>query len=130
MKKAKGLVKKVYMAKNKGPIHGILEMQATKIADNYKMFALEKITEGTTVKYKKCQMDIAYIPNMKKSQWCRDITTKSHRGSVYVDCIWRDDKKKWEPVELNEDVKIPSMMEDLRKNIIEMEVSDSDSDDD
>lgn len=128
MKKAKGLVKKVYTAKTKGPIYGILEMHATKTADNYKMYALDTDTDskGKNI-YKKCQMDIAYIPDMKKSQWCKDITTKTHKGTVFVKCIWRDDKKKWEPLELK-DVKLPSLMEDIRKNIIEMEESDSDSD--
>lgn len=128
MKKAKALVKKVYVAKTNGPIYAVLEMKATKTADNYKLFAVEQVKVDSTTRLKKCQMDIAYIPNMEKSKWCRDITTDSHRGSVFVKCIWRDAKRKWEPLELKEDVKLPSLMEDIRKNIVEMEESDSDSD--
>jgi hypothetical protein len=130
MKKAKGLVKKVYVAKTNDPVYAVLEMIATKTSDNYKMFAFEQIKSGSSTKLKKCQMDIAYIPDIKKSKWCRDIITNSHRGSVFVKCIWRDEKRKWEPLELKDDVKLPSLMDDIRKNIVEMEQSDSDSDED
>ena len=105
-------------------------MKATTISDNYKLFAVEQVKVDSTHLLKKCQMDIAYIPSMEKSKWCRDITTNSHKGSVFVKCIWRDTKRKWEPLELKPDVKIPSLMEDIRKNIIEMEGSGSDSDSD
>ena len=40
-------------------------------------------------------------------------------------------KKKWEPLEeVTENVKIPTTMDDIRKELVEMEVVDSDSDDD
>jgi hypothetical protein len=125
--RSKRLIKKVFIAKHNKPIYAVLEMRATKIVDNYKMYAVEKINTGNNIKLKKCQMDIAYIPDISKSEWCRDITNKSHRGSVFVKCIWKDDKRKWEPLELQKNVKLPSLMEDIRKDIIEMEESDSDS---
>lgn len=127
--KSKSLVKRVFVAKTNDPVYAVLEMQATKTADNYKLFALEQIKDVDKVRFKKCQMDIAYIPNMKKSQWCRDITTASSNGRVFVNCIWRDDKRKWEPLELKFDVKLPSLIDDIRKNIVEMEGLDSDSED-
>ena len=130
MKKAKSILKKMYVAKTHEPIYAVLEMKATTTADNYKLFAVEEVKVDGTTRLKKCQMDIAYIANMNKSKWCRDITTDSHRGSVFVKCIWRDNKRKWEPLELKDDVKLPSLMEDIRKNIVEMEQSDSDSGDD
>jgi hypothetical protein len=128
MRKSKSLIKKVYVAKTNDPIYAVLEMKNTKTADNYKLFAVEQVVVGEAIRLKKCQMDIAYIPDMKKSNWCRDITTNSHKGSVFVRCIWREDKKKWEPLEVKGDVRLPSLMEDIRKYLIEMEESDSDSD--
>lgn len=127
--KSKGLIKRVFVARTNNPVHAVLEMQATKTADNYKLFALEQIKDADKLRFKKCQMDIAYIPNMKKSQWCRDITTASSNGCVFVKCIWRDDKRKWEPLELKTDVKLPSLIDDIRKDIVEMEGLDSDSED-
>lgn len=124
--KSRNIVKKVFVAKSDTPIYAILEMQPTKTADNYKLYALEKINEQK-VRYKKCQMDIAYIPNMQKSQWCRDITMASHTGYVFVKCIWRDNKKKWEPLEVVSNIKLPTLIDDIRKDIIELEKSDSES---
>ncbi len=127
-KKTRRLVKQVYMSSSDKPIHAILEMKLTDIVDIYNLFAVEKITDSGTVKLKKCKMDIAYISGIEKSAWCRDIINKSPKGSVFVKCIWRNDKKKWEPLEVNTQVKLPSLMDDIRKDLIEMEVSDSDSD--
>lgn len=123
--KSKNIVKNVFVAKNDSPVYAILEMQTTKTADNYKLFALEKLND---TKFKKCQMDIAYIPNMQKSQWCIDITNDSPTGCVFVKCIWRNDKKKWEPLCVQPDVKLPSLIDDIRKHIIEIEQSESDTD--
>lgn len=129
MIRSKALVKKVYVAKTNEPIYAVLEMKSTNTVDNYKLFAVEQVKDGSSIKLKKCQMDIAYIPNMERSRWCKDLITRSHRGSVFVKCVWRDDKRKWEPLDVKNDVKLPSLMEDIRKNIIEMEISDSDTDD-
>lgn len=128
MKKVDGIIKRIYIAKTAEPIFAVLEMKTTKTADNYKLFAVEQIKDKGDVRLKKCQMDIAYIANMEKSKWCREITTNSPKGSVFVKCVWRDDKRKWEPLEIA-DVKLPSLMDDIRKNIVEMEQSDSDTGD-
>lgn len=128
LQKSKNIVKKIYVANTSDPIYAILEMKSTNIPDIYKLFAVETVGTGSETRYKKCQMDIAYIPNIKISQWCRDITTKSHNGCVFVKCIWRDDKRKWEPIELKPDSKLPSLINDIRKHIVAMEQSDSDSD--
>jgi hypothetical protein len=127
--KSKALVKKTYVAKSSSkPIYAVLEMKGTNTVDNYKLFAVEQIKDGESIRLKKYQMDIAYIPDIEKSRWCKDIITSSHKGSVFVKCLWRDDKRKWEPLELKKDAKLPSLMEDIRKEIVEMELSDSDTD--
>ena len=130
MIKSKKIVKNVYVAKTDDPFYAVLEMKPTKIADNYKLFAVEQIKVGDVIKLKKHQMDIAYIADMNKSIWCRDITTDSHKGNVFVKCVWRHDKRKWEPIELVHNVRLPTLMDDILKNLVEMEVSDSDSDSD
>lgn len=128
LQKSKNIVKRVFVAKTDEPIYAVLEMQSTKIADNYKLYALEQVKDGTNTRLKKCPMDIAYIPNMEKSQWCRNITTSSAKGSVFVKCIWRDDKRKWEPIEQTVNVKLPTLIDDIRLNIVELEQQDSDTD--
>lgn len=128
LRRSKRLVKQVYVAKTSEPIYAILEMKATKTVDNYKMYAVDKVKKGGAVKLKKCQMDIAYIGSIDKSKWCRTIINNSQKGSVFVKCVWRDNVRKWEPLELEENVKFPSLMVDIMENIIEMEESDSDTD--
>lgn len=125
----KKLVKISYSAKTSDDIYAVLEMKATRIPDNYKMSALEVVEKKGRSLHKKFPMDIAYISDMKKSLWCRDITSNNSKGSVIVKCLWRNDKKKWEPIELS-DQKFPSLISDIRENLIEMEDSDSDSDSD
>jgi hypothetical protein len=127
MKKSKRLVKQVYMSNSDKPIYAILEMKLTDTVDIYNLFAVEKIEDKGSVKLKKCKMDIAYISGIERSTWCKDIINKSPKGSVFVKCIWRNDKRKWEPLEVAK-VNLPSLIEDIRKDLIEMEVDDSDSD--
>ena len=104
-------------------------MKATRIVDNYKMYAIEKVVENNVPRLKKYQLDIAYIPNIKKSKWCKDITVSSSKGSVLVKCIWKDDKRKWEPMEHVTDIKFPSDIDEIREKLIEIALSDSDSSD-
>lgn len=122
------LVKKTFIAKNDETIYAILEMKATNTVDNYKMYAVEKVIDDGRTKLKKYQMDIAYISSIKKSNWVRDIINNSSKGSVFVKCIWRDDKHKWEPLELAKNVRLPSLMDDILIKIMVMEESESDSD--
>jgi hypothetical protein len=91
------------------------------------MYAVEKVQNGGITKLRKYQMDIAYISSIKKSEWVRDIINDSPKGSVFVKCIWRDDKHKWEPLELVKNVRLPSLMDDILEKIHVMEESDSDS---
>ena len=124
------LTKTVFVAKTDSDIYAILEMKATKTADNYKLYAVDKVKIGGSIKLKKYQMDIAYVPDIETSEWCKDIFNHSNNGTVLVKCIWRDSKRKWQPLELCENVKLPSLMEDIRKSLVEIEESDSDSEDD
>lgn len=128
LKKSQRPVKNVFVAKTNEQIYAILGMRATKIADNYSLFAVEQIKNGDSSVLRKYPMDIAYIPDITKSNWCRKIMIDSQKDVVFVKCVWRHDKGKWEPLELK-DVKIPSLMEDIRKYLTVIEESDSESDD-
>lgn len=123
--KSKALVKKEFISKTSNDIYATLEMCSTLQPDNYKLFALETIIVNSQTKLKKCQMNIAFIPDIKKSVWCREIMNSNK--SVFVKCIWRHNKKKWEPLEVINDVKLPTLIDDIRKQLVEIEVDDTDS---
>jgi len=129
-RRIKSLIKKVYTSKTDKPIYAILEMKSTKTADNYKLFAVDEIKIDGVTRLKKCQMDIAYIPDMKCSLWCRKITTETPNGAVFVKCLWREDKKKWEPIEVKDNVRLPTTMDEIRNNLVEIEQSESEEEDD
>ena len=128
LKKSQRPVKTIFVAKTNEQFNAILGMRATKIADNYSLFAVEQVKNGEKTVLRKYPMDIAYIPDINKSNWCKKIMTDSQKDVVFVKCVWRHDKGKWEPLELK-DVKIPSLMEDIREYLTVIEESDSDSDD-
>jgi len=123
--KSKSLIKKEFISKTNNDIYAILEMCATLQPDNYKLFALETVTINAQTKLKKCQMNIAFIPDIKKSIWCREIMNSNK--IVFVKCIWRHNKKKWEPLEVVNDVKLPTLIDDIRKQLVEIEIDDTDS---
>ena len=130
LKKSQRPVKKVFVAKTNEQFYAILGMKTTKIADNYALFAVEQIknSDSPIPILRKYPMDIAYISDINKTNWCRKIMTDSQKDVVFVKCVWRHDKGKWEPLELK-DVKIPSLIEDIRKYLDVIEESDSESDD-
>jgi hypothetical protein len=121
--------KKTFIPKNNDPIYAVLEIKQTSIPDNYKLYAIDTVVINDLTRYKKIQLDIAYIPSIDKSNWCKNILSMSRttKKPVHVKCIWRDEKQKWEPIDVVE-VKIPSFMSDIKTNIIEIE-SDIISDD-
>ena len=63
---------------------------------------------------------------------CFDQTTifYSHlqKDNIFVKCIWRNDKKKFEPFEVA-DVKLPSLIDDIKKKMIEIEIDNTDDED-
>lgn len=126
-KKTPKLIKVVFTSKSSEPVYAVLQMKTTSIPDNYKMFALEEIDCDGYVKHKKFGMDIAYIPDIDKSIWCKDITNNSPKGTVMVKCLWVNEKKKWMPIELSNQ-KLPTSMNEIRKDLLEIEDSDSESD--
>jgi hypothetical protein len=124
------IINVTYISKTTEAIYANLQMKATDIPDNYKMYAFENIERDGRIRKKKFQMDIAYIPNMKKSKWCREITGNTSNGVVMVNCLWNNNKKKWEPMTLCKNIKVPTNMTEIRKYLLEMEDSGSDSDSD
>ena len=118
----------VFIAKSEDPIYAILEMKPTDTVDIYNLYAVEKVHVNGETKLRKKKMDIAFIPSIDKSIWCRKIITESPSSTVFVKCIWRNNKNKWEPIELNTKVKLPCLIDDIMKDFVEIIESDSDSD--
>jgi hypothetical protein len=105
-------------------IQAILRMEATPIPDNYDLYCVERVGKS---KLKKQKRDIAYIPDADKSKWLRDLFLNSSKPKL-MNCVWRDDRRKWEPMSVNKTAKFPTLASQLDKHLVEMEESDSESD--
>ena len=116
----------MFVAKTDSPINATLEMRPTEEPDVYKLSAIEKVTNNNVHKYKRYGLDIAFIPNMDRSHWCRDIMNKSPNKRVLVKCIFRNEKHKWEPIEVDHKTKLPTLIDEIKNELDEIEFSDSD----
>jgi hypothetical protein len=105
-------------------INAILRMETTPIPDNYDMYCVERVGKN---KLKKQKRDIAYIPNTEKSKWLRRLFDDESKPKL-MNCVWRENRRKWEPVSVNKTAKFPTLAAQLDKSLIEMEESDSESD--
>ena len=105
-------------------IKAILRMEPTPVPDNYDLYCVERISSN---KLKKQKRDIAYVPDVEKSKWLRELFVNNSKPKL-MNCVWRDDRRKWEPMSVNETAKFPTLASQLDKHLIAMEESDSESD--
>lgn len=105
-------------------IKAVLSMSSTSIPDNYELYCVERID---TNKIRKQKRDIAYIPDAEKSKWLRSLFDQDTKPKL-MNCVWRDERRKWEPISINTSAKIPTLSSKLDEYLIEVEESDSESD--
>lgn len=116
-----------YVPKTDDDIYVTFEMRKTAIADNYKLYSVEKTTKNNKEVYQAIKMDFAYIPSAICSSMCRSFTSKDDR--VLVKCKFLPSKGKWIPVELDKNRKMPTPKSDIENkiDIIVEEISEDES---
>lgn len=106
----KKIIRTVYVPKKgKKDDEYIFEMKKTEKIDVYKLMALETVMKDNKKLLKRVQICLAYIPNIARSQWCKETMEKSSE-SVLVNCIFHSEKCKWEPIAIST-AKKPSFVE-------------------
>lgn len=112
------ITKTVYIPKaGKKDESYVFEMKKTDSADVYKLNVVESVMKDTKTYMKRKQICLAYIPNMNRSKWCKEIMESSD-GNVLVNCKYYADKYKWEPVLISAS-KRPSFIDDFESKLIE-----------
>jgi len=106
-----------------GEIKAVLGMTPTSTPDNYDLYCVERV--GTN-KLRKQKRDIAYIPDAEKSKWLRSLFSVDPKPKL-MNCVWRDDRKKWEPMSVNTMAKLPSLSSKIDEHLVAVEESDSES---
>lgn len=115
-----------FISSTSDPVHATLEMKKTDTVDVYKLFSVEKTQKGIKNILMRKKMGIAYVPTLERSQWCRDTLSKAKKDSVLVKCLFHNREGKWEPVEVDEKSRFPTLFSDIDIEIVQ--VSDSDND--
>lgn len=74
------------------------EMKKTDKPDVYELFVVTLSSDKKKLKRQK--VGIALVPSKYRSDWCKK-TLDTSEGSVLVNCIYHDDKQKWEPTDIS-----------------------------
>jgi hypothetical protein len=115
-----------FISSTSDPVYAVLEMKKTDTADVYKLSSVEKTQKEHKKILMRKKMGIAYIPTMERSQWCRDALSKAKKSSILVKCLFHNRAGKWEPIEVDEKSRFPTLFSMIDVEIIQ--VSDSEED--
>ncbi len=108
----KKLVKTYYVPKEgTNELTYVFEMRKTDNTDVYTLSILKKIEKDSKKYWKIKQACLAYVPNMARSKWCKEII-EQYNGSVMVNCKFYPEKNKWEPINVSTESK-PSKVNDF-----------------
>ena len=104
----------------------VLEMKITDNPDVYKLYAVQKqIIDKRTV-FKKIFMGIAHIKGIEMSHKFKKIFLD--KKSSLMTCKFNNDNSKWEPIDVNLNVKIPTSIEEIESKLAIIEASSSEDD--
>lgn len=95
----------------------IFEMKKSDKVDVYTLNIVEPVLRDGKKHLKRKQVGLAFIPNMARSKWCKEIMNESN-NNILVNCKYHKDKKKWEPIEQSDEKK-PSLVDDFQTEQVE-----------
>lgn len=90
----------------------VFEMKKTDSIDVYTLNVVEEVIKDSKVFLKRKQIGLAYVPNMSRSKWCKEIIEQSD-GNILVNCKYHPNKEKWEPILISTS-KRPSYVSELQ----------------
>ena len=112
-----GPAEKIKKIEVTGDVTAIFEMRKTQIVDVYELYLLKVKKDKTTnkIKAKKRKHDIAYIPTVECSNFCKFLFNDD--DNVLVDCKYLSDKDKWVPFKLIEGKKNPDRLKKVEEKL-------------
>jgi hypothetical protein len=100
-------------------------MKSTDNPDVYKLYCVQKqIVDSRTV-FKKISMGIAHIKGIELSHKIKTIFTD--KKSILMNCKFNNDNSKWEPIDVNTKVKIPTSIGEIENKLAIVEDTNSDN---
>ena len=102
----------------------VLEMKSTDNPDVYKLYCVQKqIIDSRTV-FKKISMGIAHIKGIEMSHKIKKLFVD--KKSLLMDCKFNNDNSKWEPLDINTSIKIPTSIQEIESKLAIVEETNSD----
>jgi hypothetical protein len=83
----------------------------------YKLNAVERIVSDGKKVLKRVSMGIAYISGIEQSHKMNKVFAQEKK--VLMKCKFLNDKSKWEPIDLDNSLQHPTLMEDIELEILE-----------
>ena len=92
----------------------IFEMKKSEIPDVYMLNIITPVMKDGKKRLKVVKVGIAYIPNIEKSKWCKEIIeSRESNNGILVHCCYHKDKYKWEQMKIANDNSKPSMVSEF-----------------
>jgi hypothetical protein len=123
---AKKYKKTIYLPLKMKDINYVFEMKKTDIPDVYHLNAVELVeSEENNLEIKnkilrRKRISLAYIPNIEKSNWCKNAFKNINFEGNYcacdkilVNCKFHIDKQRWEPISIS-NASRPSFISDFQ----------------
>ncbi len=112
-----------YVNTSNEDVYATLEVKTTDNPDVYKLNCVDKQIVDKKTMLKKISMGIAHIRGIDMSH--KMIKLFENKKSLLMKCKFNDSNSKFEPIEIDNVAKFPTLLEEIETKLATMEESDS-----
>jgi len=112
-----------YVNTSNDDVYATLEVKSTGNPDVYKLNCVDKQIVDKKIMLKKTPMGIAHIRGIEMSH--KMIKLFENKKSLLMKCKFNDNNSKFEPIEIDNVAKFPTLLEEIETKLATMEDSDS-----
>jgi len=112
-----------YVNTSNDDVYATLEVKSTGNPDVYKLNCVDKQIVDKKTMLKKTPMGIAHIRGIEMSH--KMIKLFENKKSLLMKCKFNDNNSKFEPIEIDNVAKFPTLLEEIETKLATMEDSDS-----
>jgi hypothetical protein len=114
-----------YINQSDNDVFAVLDLKQTENPDVYKLYSVQKEIINKKILFKKINMGIAHIKGIDTSHMLKKIL--KDRKSILMKCKFNNDNSKWEPIEEEKKERIPTLIDDIESQLVQMELSDDEN---
>ncbi len=111
-----------YINETDDDVFAVLDMKQTDNPDVYKLYCVEKEIQNKKTVLKKVSCGIAHIRGITMSHMIKKLF--ENKNHCLMKCKFNNDNSKWEPIEQEKTLKIPTLLNEIESKLVIMELSD------